>query len=138
MEEHIVTARLEGENYTTKLKARQHEWTADEPTDLGGADKGPNAGELLAGALATCTSITLKMYAGRKEWPLDGIEVEVQHVGMRRRKDVENPEGDLFKRKIELKGDLSEDQRKRLLEIANKCPVHKTLSHTSEIHSSLV
>jgi putative redox protein len=131
-------ASLTGETYTTQVQARHHEWVGDEPIDLGGEDKGMTPSEMLCGALATCTAITLKMYASRKEWPLESVNVEVEHHSSRQRTDTEKAESDLFIRHIELAGDLTEDQKVRLIQIANKCPVHKTLTHASDIDTRLV
>jgi putative redox protein len=107
-----------------------HTLTADEPIDKEGSDQGPEPHEFLLAGLGACTSMTLKLYADRKGWPLERCEVEVsltQEGGVSR-----------FERKITLHGALDEDQRKRLLDIANKCPVHKTLTGKIEIASSVV
>ncbi len=137
MENFCTKATLSGESYTTQLQARHHQWIGDEPIELGGEDKGMTPEEMICGALATCTAITLKMYASRKEWPLDNVEVKVQHTSAKKRIDAEGVESDLYIRHVSLKGDLSEDQKVRLIQIANKCPVHKTLSHASDIDTRL-
>jgi putative redox protein len=131
-------ATLTGEEYTTQVQARDHHWLGDEPTELGGQDKGMTPSEMLCGALATCTAITLRMYASRKEWSLEEVNVKVEHHTSRQRTDLEKTESDLFIRHIEFKGALTEDQKVRLIQIANKCPVHKTLSHASDIDTRLV
>ena len=97
-----------------------HTLTGDEAKESGGEDAGPAPHELLLAALGTCTSMTVKMYADRKGWPLQRVHV---HVSMEKYET-----GTVLKRKIELTGDLDAEQRARLLEIAGKCPVHKTLS----------
>lgn len=105
-----------------------HQWLADEPADAGGANLGPSPMRMLLGSLGACTAITLKMYAARKQWPLSGIEVTLQL----------NPDGKAaasgndITRQIQLRGDLTDEQRERLLQIANACPVHKLL--TGEVH----
>ncbi|AJC21179.1 OsmC family protein [Pandoraea pulmonicola] len=129
-----VTAHLGAAGYTTHLTDGKHEWVADEPATLGGADIGPAPAALLLSSLGACTSITLQMYARRKEWPLKDVKVTL----------AMNPEGKppagttQITRQIELAGDLSEEQRQRLLEIANACPIHKVLSGTIAIDSTLV
>lgn len=105
--------------YQQEITARTHHLTADEPVPMGGGDKGPSPYELLLAGLGACTSITLRMYASRKNWPLQKISVALSH---------EKLDGvDHFTRDITLTGDIDAEQRARLLEIANKCPVHKTL-----------
>ncbi len=117
--------------YTTFVKAGKHFLTADEPEDVGGSDLGPSPYELLSSSLATCTAMTLRMYANRKDLPIEQIKVHVNHSKKHCADcdDVENPGAriDHFERLVELDGDLDEQQLKRLLEIADKCPVHKTL-----------
>jgi putative redox protein len=120
---------------STKGKIRQtvrvgpHSLVADEPVAAGGEDAGLAPHEWLLAGLGACTSMTVKMYADRKGWPLESIEVSV---------DGEH-EGGAFvmKRAVRVKGDLTEEQRTRLLEIANKCPVHKTLTGTIRIESTI-
>lgn len=109
-----------------------HTWYVDEPQDKGGADSAPNPMQLLLSALAACTTVTVQMYAARKQWPLTGVEVDVQL----------NPEGNpasgnLIKRKLTLLGDLDEEQRQRLLQVANACPVHKLLEGEIQIPTEL-
>lgn len=107
-----------------------HHIVADEPVAYGGTNRGPSPYGLLAAALGACTSMTMRMYARRKGWPVDGIEVDVFHHKVHAQ-DAESgktaPGVDEFVRTIRLTGPLSPDQRKRLLEIANRCPVHRTL-----------
>mgnify|MGYP002635670177 CR=1 FL=1 len=127
-----------GDGYTTRIKLGTHEIVADEPVSAGGFDFGPSPYELVSAGLAACTAMTMKMYANRKEWKIDEIVVHVKHD---RRHiddcvDCEDPKLkiDYFDKKIELKGDLDEAQRQRILDIASRCPVHKTL--LSEIRIS--
>jgi uncharacterized OsmC-like protein/pimeloyl-ACP methyl ester carboxylesterase len=113
-------------NYQNHGLVRGHVFTIDEPLELKGLDTGPTPVELLSAALGGCTSITLRMYADRKGWDVDGISVLI------RQQRVEGV-GTRFTRSIELDGALDEAQRKRMLEIADKCPVHKILEGDVEI-----
>ncbi len=127
----VVTVRSQ-HNYQQEIVAGDHFIFADEPVDIGGDDTGPNPYALILGGLGACTSITLQMYARRKGWPLEGVEVELTH-GRDYAKDCadceqEDARLDRVQINITLRGDLSDDQRDRLLEIATKCPVNKTLS----------
>ena len=115
--------------YFTEISSATNNLIADEPISNGGTGKGFAPMELLASSLAACTSITLRMYADRKEWDLQSIEVTV---------DIErNNEISTFARTINLKGNLSQEQTNRLLDIANHCPIHKILNSTISIHTIL-
>jgi putative redox protein len=118
--------------YEHEVEMRRHRLIADEPEDRGGGDRGPEPTELLAAALASCTAITIEMYADRKEWGLGEVEVEVEFT-----KAVdENPPS--FDVRIRLGGELSEEHQQRILTIAGKCPVHKALAaEVVEINDSL-
>lgn len=107
-----------------------HRGLADEPKELGGDDTGPAPFEHLLAGLGACTSMTVKMYADRKSLPLKSV-----HVDLSIHKE---DDGYRLTRSIKLEGDLTEEQRTRLLEIANKCPVHKMLTGKIEIQSALV
>jgi len=104
---------------------------ADEPVDKGGKDLGFSPKELLAAALAACTSATVRMYADRKEWPLTEVKIEVELE----RDDQANKT--VIDRRIQFIGALDDEQKKRLLAVANACPVHKILSNPVEINTSL-
>jgi uncharacterized OsmC-like protein/pimeloyl-ACP methyl ester carboxylesterase len=131
-----VVTRTGQEPYLTEVQAGPHRFDADEPVSVGGGDQGPTPYDLLAGALGACTGMTLRMYADRKGWPLTAVTVAVAHDRVHQTDcaDCESlPLLDRFTRRIHLAGDLTSDQRDRLLAIADKCPVHRTLSHASTI-----
>jgi putative redox protein len=129
----VRTGRI---GYRTEIIANGHSLIADEPIALGGSDTGPSPYDYLVAALGACTSITLRMYADRKQWPLDSIQVNMKHRKIHAKdcEECETREGkiDHIEREVDLSGDLSDDQRARLLEIADRCPVHRSLH--SEIH----
>jgi putative redox protein len=109
------------EKYTHDLKIRDHLLTADEPSDAGGEDEGPSPQELLAASLASCTAITMEMYAKRKGWNVDGLEVDVDYTPAERGCVTR------FELVMKMPAHLSEDQVEKLRVIAAKCPVHRTL-----------
>ena len=109
-----------------------HDWLADEPLDDGGGNTATTPKHLLLSSLGSCTAITLQMYAARKQWPLESVEVELQL-----NPDGNPATGNDIVRKISLKGDLSAEQRERLLQIANVCTAHKILSGEIRIAGSL-
>jgi putative redox protein len=131
-----VTVIETGEGtYTQKVDMGPHSVTTDEPADVGGLDKGPNPYDMLLGALGSCTSMTVRMYANQKKWPLDKVTVTLTH---HKEADAEGKKRDVITRDIKLEGNLDAAQRQRLLEIANKCPIHRTLENKPEIISQLV
>ncbi len=127
--------------YTQSVLAGPHVLVADEPRDLGGDDRGPPPYDLLLAALGACTSMTVRMYAKRKGWPLSRISVRLRHEKIHARDcaDCETKSGfiDHVAREVTLEGDLDTEQRERLLEIANKCPVHRTLHSEVRVESRL-
>ncbi len=125
----MTNASIQSVNYTVQLHNGRHEFGADEPMDLGGQDTGPTPDELFEAALASCTAITLRMYANRKEWKVDEIKVEVTLE----RADNKT----IFTRDITINGDISEEQKNRLLQIARACPVSKTLHGPIEVNSKI-
>jgi uncharacterized OsmC-like protein len=132
----LVVVRGEKGDFRQRIEAGRHQFVVDEPSAVGGHDEGPTPYDLLAAALGACTSITLQMYAKQKGWPLEGVEIRLQHDKIHARDcaDCETKDGrlDRIQRTIVLRGPLDDAQRARLLEIANRCPVHRTLA--SEIH----
>ena len=132
-----VVARTHIDSFTTELLAAEHPLIADEPTAVGGNNKGPSPYDLLSAALASCTSMTLKMYAAHKELALRSVTVRVKHA--KDCADCESAAGkiDEFHREIVLVGQLSDDEQRRLLEIADKCPVHRTLLGEIKIRTEL-
>ncbi len=135
----IVTDSGAG-GYTQQIAAGHHRLVADEPRPIGD-DTGPTPYDLLLGALGACTSMTVRMYAERKRWPLERVRVTLQHSRIHARDcaDCETSNGwiDHIDRSIELTGDLDETQRQRLLHIAERCPVHQTLTSEVRIVTSL-
>ncbi len=132
---HIVTvSERAGGQFTQDVRTSRHCLYADEPESLGGADIGPSPYEFVLAGLGACTSITLRMYAERKDWPLEHISVDVSYKMTGFGQDIRS----VFIRKITLKGDLDEAQKTRLLQIADKCPVHKMLQSSTEIRTTLV
>jgi len=125
--------------FLQEISIGPHQLKADEPPASGGEDAGPNPYELLLAALGACTDMTLRTYAARKGWPLRTVRVRLTHEKVYAEDCVEcnNKEGrlDLIKREIALIGELSQEQRHRLLEIADRCPVHRTLTSQVRIES---
>ena len=139
-----VVVRLEGDGYTTEIQADDHSIIADEPVSFGGNDFGPSPYELLNASIGACTAMTLKMYARRKKWPLEEVKVHLSYSkSLKYQEHQANPENknsriDRFEKELELIGDLTEEQKRRLLEIANKCPVHRTIASPSQFVSKLI
>ncbi len=136
----VVRGNVAG--FTQEITAGTHRFFSDEPPELGGENAGPSPYELLAAALGACTSMTLGMYARREQWPLASVIVRLRHSKIHAA-DCANCETkeamlDRIDRDIELIGNLSGEQREKLLEIADKCPVHRTLTRGMKIFSRLV
>ena len=114
-------AKRRNGKFTHRVEMGSHWITADEPEDHGGDDEGPSPQDLLAGSLASCTAITIEMYAKRKSWEIGEVAVDVDYEPAQRGSPTK------FKMKVLLPKELPEDQRERLMQIAAKCPVHRTL-----------
>jgi putative redox protein len=124
-----ATVRTRSGKFQQDVEIENHRLIADEPESSGGENAGPAPHDFLLAALGACTSMTVKMYADRKGWPLRSVEVKLTQA---KENDVH-----VMRRDVKLEGDLDAEQRARLLEIANKCPVHKTLSGEIRIESKL-
>ncbi len=128
--------------FTIDVFSDSHHWRADEPTSVGGNNTGPDPYEHLLAAVGSCTAMTVRMYASRKKWPVDDVTITLRH-GREHKTDCEGCDEtpmklDIIERDIEIIGDLTDDQRARLLQIADKCPVHKTLTGELEIRTNAV
>lgn len=125
IEKFRTSLQIEGESIFQQV--------SDTPTAEGGKDLGPSPVALLTAALAACKTMTARSYASRKDWPLESIRVDVQHV----RRAVDGKQRDVFECEIQIQGDLDDDQVKRIYEITNMCPVHKMLMGETLVESSL-
>jgi putative redox protein len=138
----VVLAETTQGMFLNHVVVGHHRFLADEPESFGGFDAGPSPYDFLATALGACTSMTLRMYADRKQLPLDRVLVEVEHDKVHlddagRVDDSKPGRLDRFRRTIHLEGELADDQRASLLRIADRCPVHRTLEQTSHITTEL-
>lgn len=128
--------------YRTDILANGHSLVADEPIAVGGANTGPTPYDYLVSALGACTSMTLRMYADLKQWPLEGITVRLRHSKVHKQDSEKDAEGkgekiDLIEREIELHGVLGDEQKKRLMQIADRCPVHRTLYGEVQVKTTM-
>jgi uncharacterized OsmC-like protein len=133
----VTVTHVPGTTYQTRIDTGDLALIGDEPIEAGGDGLGPNPYELLLAALGQCTVLTILLYARRKGWPVEGVSVRANHE---RLVVTEEIDGELIRKKVErivqeivLQGNLDEDQRTRLIEIAGKCPVHRTLTGDLEI-----
>jgi putative redox protein len=124
-----ATATIGTDRYHVDLRAGRHALAADEPADHGGADTGPSPFGLLLSGLGACTAITLRMYGDRKQWPLEGVEVQLAYT-------VKDRATRWIDRQITLRGPLDDDQRARLAEIAEKTPVTRAIGAGTEIRTT--
>lgn len=127
-----ATVRLGKDNYTTEIRSGNHIYYADEPVDGGGKDAGPTPTDMAMGALGACIAITMRLYAERKGWDLQAVEIDLD---FERFKGKEYPmyEGDEryvheIRKGIKLEGNLTDEQKERILEIGGKCPVHRLIA----------
>ncbi|MFI5614527.1 OsmC family protein [Amycolatopsis sp. NPDC051903] len=138
----VVVSEAGTGRYTQHVTAGGFEFTVDEPVSVGGDGSGPTPYDFLLGALGSCTAITLRMYADRKNIPLANVNIRLKHDRIHAR-DCERCDTEVgmvsrITREIELEGDLDDEQRAKLLEIADKCPVHRTLEHQIDVQTKLV
>ncbi|MBT3606028.1 MAG: alpha/beta fold hydrolase [Candidatus Latescibacteria bacterium] len=136
-----VMVSADRSRYRTNITVNGHTLVADEPQELGGTDQGPTPYDLLLSSLGSCTAITLRMYADRKNWPLENIDISLTHSKVHAQdcEECETKTGqiDHIKREIDLTGSLDAEQRARLLEIADRCPVHRTLQQEIVVKTEL-
>lgn len=142
-EGHVVVTESGEGPYHLDINASGHALSADEPEDVGGTNRGATPYDLLSAALGACTTITLRMYANRKKLDVTSIETRVSHSKRHAADSAEVAEGqsvlvDHFARQIRIDGAIDDAQRKRMLQIADLCPVHKTLERTSRVESQLL
>jgi putative redox protein len=135
---HIHTGQ---KKYKTVMNAGRHELVSDEPEHVGGKDLGPDPYDYLLMALGSCTTITMRMYADRKKWPVEDIYIELRHYKAHAEdcEDCDDPKAriDKIEKDIIVKGELDSEQLEKLLEISKKCPVHKTLLNQITIESMI-
>ncbi|GGO98465.1 OsmC family protein [Stakelama pacifica] len=134
-----VVARSGLDTFATELSTHTHRWVADEPVSVGGSDIGPGPYDLLLAALGSCTVMTMKMVAEREGIPMQSVQIRLRH-DRNHAKDCDHCEGPEAKieaifRRIMIEGDLTDAQRERMLSIADKCPVHRTLTGTLHVHT---
>ena len=133
----VTVTHVPGTTYQTRIDTGDLALIGDEPVEAGGDGLGPNPYELLLAALGHCTVLTILLYARRKGWPVDGVSVRANHERLVVAKEID---GEVIRKKVErivqeiaLQGNLDEAQRARLIEIAGKCPVHRTITGDLEI-----
>jgi putative redox protein len=134
--EGVVVVRGAATGFAQQIIAGSHQFVSDEPTSVGGTDRGPTPYDLLLAGLGSCTSMTIAMYARRKQWALERVTIRLRHSRIHAEDcaacETRTGTIGLIERDIELEGVLDEEQRARLLAIANRCPVHMTL--TTQMH----
>jgi uncharacterized OsmC-like protein len=139
--EGVVVVRGAADGFAQDVAAGSHQFRCDEPASVGGTDSGPTPYDLLLAALGSCTSMTVAMYARRKQWPLERVTVQLRHSRVHAEDcvacDTQDAKLTVIERDIQLDGPLGEEQRARLLAIANRCPVHLTLTSKIDIRTRL-
>lgn len=139
--EEAVIVRGDADGFAQQISAGSHHFRSDEPASLGGTASGPTPYDLLLAALGACTSMTVAMYARRKQWPLERITVHLRHTRVHAADcatcETQDAKLTVIERDIQLDGRLGEDQRARLLAIANRCPVHLALTSKIDIRTRL-
>jgi uncharacterized OsmC-like protein len=137
-----VIVKGDASGFAQEIVVGPHRLTADEPIEVGGKETGPSPYDLLLAALGSCTSMTVALYARTKKWPLESVTVNLRHSKIHAAdcRDCETKEGkiDRIERDIHLVGKLDPEQQKRLLEIADKCPVHRTLRSEIDIQTRAI
>lgn len=140
-EPRVIRVSIGKDHYHTDITAGGHTLVADEPESVGGTDDGPDPYALLLSALGACKAITVRMYADRKEWPLERLEIDLSHQRQHAKdcEDCEQEDGiiSVIECTLTAHGDLTDEQRARLTEIADKCPVHKTITGPNHIRTKL-
>ena len=139
--EGVVIVGGDANGFAQDVSAGGHRFVSDEPESAGGTDRGPSPYDLLLAALGSCTSMTIAMYARRKHWPLERVSVRLRHSRVHAEDcavcDESEAKLTVIEREIDLVGALDDDKRARLLEIANRCPVHRTLTSRIDIRTRL-
>lgn len=139
--EGVVIVRGSAGGFAQEVIAGSHRFASDEPVSAGGTDSGPTPYDLLLAALGSCTSMTIAMYARRKQWALERVTVRLRHSRLHAEDcagcETREAKLTIIERDIALDGELDEDQRARLLAIANRCPVHQTLTSKIDIRTRL-
>lgn len=131
LDEHVLVRETRAGKFQVEALAQGHRFLIDEPVSVGGLGTGPGPYQLLGAALGACTAMTLRLYAGQKNWPLDRVSVRVGHT-----REKDQTPADLFSREITVAGALDEEQTARLIEIAERCPVHRTLEAGARVVTS--
>ncbi len=136
----VRVSEADPDGFLQDIRAGRHALLADEPVAAGGTDLGPSPYQLLAAALGACTTMTIRMYVRRKGWPLEHVEVDVSHEKVHAADCTDcrpSDRIDLFHRRIRLEGPLEPAQKARIIEIADRCPVHRTLTRSAKIETVL-